>query len=193
MVDKVGVDDAQAFLLATADQLRTVDLYTVDIDQILVEGATTHGVLRRELVVGVDVGKGFDDGFDALVWTDVVFDALNIDLCEGAAADAVVADGDGIELFGSRMETDVELGDFPCGDEDAALLAFKPCAGEPDGDGVGLIDGERIAAEVVGSSAVRGGHTDYTDRDVGYGFAVGGDHAPLQLTLCLQGGENAWQ
>ena len=65
--------------------------------------------------------------------------------------------------------------------------------GEPDSDGVGLLDGERIATAVVGSGAVRGGHTDDTDRGVGYGFAVGGDHAPLQLPLCLQGGENAWQ
>ena len=48
----VAVDDGKSLLLTTADQHRTVDLHTIDVDAILVKRAATYIVLARQLVVG---------------------------------------------------------------------------------------------------------------------------------------------
>ena len=55
-VHHVGVDDREAFLLATADEHGTIDLHAVDIDAVLIKGAAADVVLRGELVMGGNAG-----------------------------------------------------------------------------------------------------------------------------------------
>ena len=124
VVDEVRVDDAEPFLLSAADELGTVDFHPVDVDQVLVERAAADGVLRRELVVGADVGQGFDVGFNALVGAYAVFYALDVNLGEGGGAYAVVADGDGVELGGGGFEGEVKASLFAFGQPQAQGLRF---------------------------------------------------------------------
>ena len=48
---KVGVDDAETFLLSGTDEQRTIDFDAIDIDGVFVERTTTDIVLRTHLVV----------------------------------------------------------------------------------------------------------------------------------------------
>ncbi len=115
MVDEGGVDDAESFLLPAADELGTIDFDTVDVDEVFIEGAAADGVLGGELVVGADVGEGFDEGFDVLARTDEVFYLFGVDLCERGGCGALASDGDGVELGVGGFEFKVETQGLPVG------------------------------------------------------------------------------
>ena len=60
-LDHIGIDDGETLLLARTHKHGTIDLYTVDVDAVFIEGTAAHVVLRREFVVGGNTGLRGND------------------------------------------------------------------------------------------------------------------------------------
>lgn len=193
MVDEGGVDDAESFLLPAADELGTVDLDAVDIDEVFVEGTAADGVLRGELVVGTDVGEGFDEGFNVLAGTDEVFYLFGVDLCEGGGCCALASDGDGVELGVGGFEFEVEAQGLPIGEDDTLFEGGESVAGDAEGDGIVLGDDEVVATAVVGGGAVGRGGADDADGGVFDGGAFCREDSAVEGALRVETGQTAWQ
>ena len=58
----IGVDDAEALLLARTHQLWAMHLYAVDIHAVLVVATATHHVLRTHLILGTNASLCGDNG-----------------------------------------------------------------------------------------------------------------------------------
>lgn len=104
----VGVDDAEAFLLAGADKLRTVYFYSVDVDAVLVVRTSTHGVLRRHFVAAAYTGHGGNKTFyraAADVRRKTV--AVGVDALQGVGLLTVVGDLDGVQGIARGLHLDV--------------------------------------------------------------------------------------
>ena len=193
MVDKGGVDDAETFLLPAADELGTIDFDAVDVDEVFVEGAAADGVLRGELVVGTDVGEGFDEGFDVFARTDEVFYLFGVDMCEGGGCSSLAGDGDGVELGVGGFELEVETQGLPVGEDDTLFEGGESVAGDAEGNGVVLGDGEVVTAAVVGGGAVGRGGADDADGGVFDGGAFSREDSAVEGALRVETGQTAWQ
>ena len=75
----VGVDEGESFLLACANEERTVYFDAIHIDGVLVEGAATHVVLTGEFVVLGHSGEGDEQGLDASGSVRQVTDGEGVD------------------------------------------------------------------------------------------------------------------
>jgi hypothetical protein len=183
VVDKVGIDDAHALLLAAADELRTVDFNAIDIDKVLVERTATDRILGGEFVVGADIRQSFDECFNPLVGADGMFDFLYVDLGECGGTDVVVGDHHLIELGGEGQKGDVEGAVFFGGKFQVKLLRLVACASDAEGDGVGRLDRDAVEATDIGNGAIRS--LGIGDPHIGilHRLALGIGHTALQNPL----------
>ena len=65
VVDQLRVNKTKAFLLSRTDEERTVDLDAIHINQVLVEVASAHPILRAQLVIRHHTRQCLNQGLNA--------------------------------------------------------------------------------------------------------------------------------
>ena len=109
LLHHVAVDDREALLLSAADEHGAVDLYAVDIDAVLVEGAATDVVLARQLVVCADArlrGHKLFHGVSARARH--AFEVLLVQFLHRAHLSSRLGHGDFCHLLTAFVHHDVE-------------------------------------------------------------------------------------
>ena len=82
---------------------------------------------------------------------------------------------------------------MPVVGDDAVFEGGESVAGDAEGDGVVLGDGEVVTAAVVGSGAVRRGGADDADGGVFDGGAFSREDSAVEGALRVETGQTAWQ
>lgn len=186
MVDHVGIDDAKAFLLATTNQHGAIDLYVVDIDKILVERAATDRILRRHLIVGIDVGERLEQTFDAVVGADSILEFLYVDMRERSLSATIVDHANLLERGSRGAEPAILLERLSMAREKGELDRFEASERETQANRVEeklLGDLEPIPTLEIGGSADGGRSVENAHIDKLESLAVGACHTALDPGL----------
>ena len=150
---QVGVDDAKAFLLTIADELRAINLYSVDVDTVFVVRTATNHVLRTHFVFRTDARHSGEHRLDAAA--------------RGIGSDATCGGIDGLHLarlaayFGYLQVAEhilllVEFGidgEIAGGFDVSALHLLVADAREDNHESVGVGHREFVFTLIVGGSA----------------------------------------
>ena len=197
ILDHSGVDERETFLLAVGDELGTIDLYAIDIHEVLVETAAAYGILAGEFVVHGDARHGAEDVLDGVArGGGDVFQMVGLDLLGGGGFllmgnHLYVID---IGLIGAHLHIQLEGAARPvgalCGTGiDHLFDAFEAHAGEDDYEGIALRHAETIFALEVGQGAdIASGQSDM--RHLKRFAQVVGDASNQEHALRLQASEN---
>ena len=152
LLHHVGVDDAQPLLLPGADEQRAIHLDAVDIDDVLVEAAAPHVVLRAELVVRADPGEGEQQRLDAArgVGHEAVFRGVEHFL--GGGLDALCHHVDAFYLGGCGGQFHGEV-QHPSGGAQGVAQRLVAQHGEHDDGRVAHLGLDLVVAVAVGAGA----------------------------------------